>query len=267
MLLAISSFLHLTLVDILDILMVAAIIYFVFKWMRGTSAVNVFIAVIALLVIKVIVSALNMKMMSNLLDTVIDVGVIALIIIFQPEIRRFLLKLGNGSGIAGGSRSLLGRFLGLSEGHLDSKSVDEIIEAASQMSAEKTGALIVICRQNSLEHIIETGDRLDSAIKDRLIENLFFKNSPLHDGAVIIRNDRIVAARCTLPITEKALPARYGMRHKAAVGITEESDAEVVVVSEQTGRISYVRNAEIHTCKDAKELKSLLGQEHKEEGE
>ena len=137
--------------------------------------------------------------------------------------------------------------------------VNEITEACRRMSEEKTGALIVITHKNPLEEVIGTGDRIDAGIHRRLITNLFFKNSPLHDGALVISGDRIVAARCTLPITERTnIPAHYGMRHKAAIGITEESDADAIVVSEETGKISFVKNGAVTAINNINELKLLL---------
>lgn len=258
MLLEIFGFLSLSITDILDVLLVALMIFLVFRWMRNSQALSIFIAIILIYVVMVIADALNMKLMSALFSTFIDVGVIALIVIFQPEIRHFLLKIGTGSGTRGIRfiRSLFGE---KDEG-LNNQSVQEITEACRSMSAEKCGALIVIPHLTDLQYIIETGDRIDAAINRRLIMNLFFKNSPLHDGAVIISKDRIVAARCTLPITERTdIPASFGMRHKAAVGISEESDADVIVVSEETGRISFVRRGKVTTINNINELKLLLG--------
>ena len=143
---------------------------------------------------------------------------------------------------------------------MDKTSVNEITEACNRMSADKTGALIVIPHKVSLEHIVETGDKIDAHVSRRLLMNLFFKNSPLHDGAVIVSGDRVVAARCTLPITERTdIPAQFGMRHKAAIGITEESDADVIVVSEETGRISFVKGGKVTPIGNINELKLLLG--------
>ena len=134
------------------------------------------------------------------------------------------------------------------------------------MSEDKTGALIVIAHKNPLEEVINTGDRIDSGIHRRLIMNLFFKNSPLHDGAIVISGDRIAAARCTLPITERTnIPANFGMRHKAAIGITEESDAEAIVVSEETGKISFVKNGKVTPIQNINELKLLLNTSFGEE--
>ena len=257
------GFLHMSWIDLLDILMVAVIIYFVFRWIRGSSAINIFIAVIIVLLVKVVVSALGMRMMNTLLGTIIDVGAVSLIVIFQPEVRRFLNNVGRRAGdTLGGRRSLFSRlFPGTLSNAVSNPSVNEIGLAVDEMSEQKTGALIVIRHQNSLEDIINTGDVIDAHISSRLIMNIFFKNSPLHDGAMIISGDRIVAARCTLPITDRTdLPARYGMRHKAAVGLSEQSDADVIVVSEETGQVSFVRAGNVQRIMSLNALKLLLGE-------
>lgn len=264
MTLAIFGFLQLSLADMLDIFLLALIIFLVFKWIRGSSAMSIFVAIISLYLIRVVVSAFNMRMMTELMDTVLDVGVIALIVIFQPEIRKFLIQLGNRymNSAQGRVRTVLEKIFGTRKGdNMDSDSVNEITEACRRMSEEKTGALIVIGHSNPLEDIIATGDPIDAAIHRRLINNLFFKNSPLHDGALIISNNRITAARCTLPITEKTgIPARFGMRHKAAIGISEITDADVVVVSEETGRISFVKGGTVTPIQNINELKLLLNE-------
>lgn len=256
------GFLHFALIDLLDILMVAAIIYVIFRWIRGSTAVNIFIAIIIVLLIQIVSSALGMKMISSVLGTLIDVGAIALIIIFQPEIRRFLNTLGKSAGGTLEKRSLLQKiFPKYKSDSVDTRAISEIAEACKDMSEQKTGALIIIRKQNSLDEIIATGDAIDAQISCRLIMNVFFKNSPLHDGAMVIGDKRIIAARCTLPITDRSdLPARFGMRHKAAVGISEQSDADVIVVSEQTGRISFVRAGEVRPIDSINNLKLLLGE-------
>ena len=257
MLLEIFGFLSLSAMDILDILMVAAILFVLFRWIRGSSAMNIFVAIILLLIVRVIVGSLGMKLMTSLMNTLFDVGLLALIIIFQPEIRHFLMRLG---GSSSWWRKVIGRLVNSRGSNVAEKAVEEIVEACRVMGEQKTGALIVIPGQDdSLQYIIETGDRLDAMVSRRLILNLFFKNSPLHDGAMIVRGDRIVAARCTLPITSRTdIPAHFGMRHKAAIGITEESDATVVVVSEETGHISYVKEGNLRTIEDIYDLKLLL---------
>ncbi len=262
MILAIFGFLQVSLADILDIILLALIIFMVFRWIRGTSAMSIFVAIISLYVIRVIVSAFNMRLMTNIMDTLLDVGLIALIVIFQPEIRKFLMQLGTRYMNTAQGNKLFDRFMRKDRKGLNisgSEAVNDITEACRRMSEDKTGALIVITHKASLEEVISTGDRIDAAIHRRLIMNLFFKNSPLHDGAMIITGKRIVAARCTLPITERTdLPANYGMRHKAAIGITEETDADAIIVSEETGKISFAKAGEVTPIKNINELKLLL---------
>ena len=223
---------------------------------------SIFVAIISLYGIRLIVSAFNMRLMTNIMETVLDVGVIAFIVIFQPEIRKFLMRLGSRYISSKQGKAILDRILGKARQSADiskSEAVNDITQACRRMSEDKTGALIVIGHKASLEDIINTGDRIDAAIHRRLIMNLFFKNSPLHDGALVITGGRIVAARCTLPITERSnIPANFGMRHKAAIGITEETDADAIVVSEETGKISFVKSGAVTPIQNINELKLLI---------
>ena len=254
------DFVNISWIDILDMLLVALLLYELFRLIRGTSAMSIFIGILILYVVWGVVKALNMRLLSTILGQVLGVGVIALIVIFQQEIRQFLLRFGN--------RYLTGRNMLRSRRRkgwfhddmtMSSSALEEITAACHHMAETHTGALIVFRHTSSLDRFIETGDEIDAAIQRRLIENLFFKNSPLHDGAVIMTYNRIVAARCTLPITEKNdINPRYGMRHRAAIGISEITDAEVVVVSEETGEISYVAAGEITTMKSISELRLKL---------
>ena len=267
MLLALFGFLEMSFTDILDILLLGVIIFLAFKWLRGYSAISIFVAIVSLYLIRVLVSAFNMRLMNALMETVLDVGVLALIVIFQPEIRKFLISLGNRYMNNAQGRALINRVLGRTGGGIGSgEAVNEITEACRRMSEDKTGALIVIAQRTPLDDVIGTGDRIDAAIHRRLIANLFFKNSPLHDGAMVISGNRITAARCTLPITERtSIPAYFGMRHKAAIGITEVSDADVIVVSEETGRISFVKGGKVTPIQNINELKLLLNSSMEEE--
>lgn len=261
MLLATFDFLQMKIVDILDIILLGVIIFLAFRWLRGSSAMSIFVAIVSLYIIRVLVGAFDMRLMTAIMDMILDVGVLALIVIFQPEIRKFLIRLGNRYMNNAKGRELIDKIFGRKNGTNMSASeeVKEITEACRRMSEEKTGALIVITHKNPLEEVIGTGDKIDAGIHRRLITNLFFKNSPLHDGALVISGDRIVAARCTLPITERTnIPANYGMRHKAAIGITEESDADAIVVSEETGKISFVKNGSVTAINNINELKLLL---------
>ena len=256
---AIFGFLSLSLTDVIDILIVALIIFAIFRWVRNSTAINIFVAIIIIYVLLVVADTLNMKLMKALLGAFIDVGVLALIVIFQPEIRHFLYRIGSETKISSKGKEFLSKLFGSRSSTMDSEAVNEVAEACRRMSEQKTGALIVFLHGDSLDYIIATGDKIDAAISRRLIMNLFFKNSPLHDGAMIIRDNRITAARCTLPITSRTdLPANYGMRHKAAIGVTEESDAEVTVVSEETGQVSFVKQGEITPIGNMNELKLKL---------
>ena len=259
--LGIFGFLSFGWADILDILMVTAIIYFLIRSLRGDSTVlNIVLVLTFLLILQAVVTALNMRMMTALLSALLDVGVLAVLILFQPEIRHMLNRFAVQSGIARRSGQLFNRLLGIKEEKMGSHSAEELGEAIRAMSAEKTGALIVMQHKSVLDEYMDTGDRFEADINRRLIMNIFFKNSPLHDGAMIIVGDHIAAARCQLPMTNRTdIPAHYGMRHRAAIGLSEDTDADILVVSEETGNVSFVRGGEIHTVQDMKELRQLLG--------
>ena len=268
MVLASIGFLQISLADILDILLLGVIIFVAFRWLRGSSAMSIFVAIVSLYLIRVVTGAFNMRLMTAILDMILDVGVLAIIVIFQPEIRKFLIRLGNRYMNNAKGRAIIDRILGKKQTAAIERSeeVNDLAEACRRMSEDKTGALIVITHKNPLEEVISSGDKIDAGIHRRLIMNLFFKNSPLHDGALVISGDRIVAARCTLPITTRTnIPASYGMRHKAAIGITEETDADAVVVSEETGKISFVSRGNVTPIQNINELKLLLNTALKEE--
>lgn len=259
--LGIFGFLSFGWVDLLDIFMVGLLIFLLIRSIRGDSTVlNIVIVLVALLLLQAVVSALGMRMMTALLNALLDVGVLAVIILFQPEIRHMLNRFAVQSGLTRRTGELFNRILGIQEDKMGSHSVEELGEAVRAMSAEKTGALIVLQHKSSMEEYMETGDRFEADINRRLIMNIFFKNSPLHDGAMIIVGDHIAAARCQLPMTNRTdIPAHYGMRHRAAIGLSEDTDADILVVSEETGNVSFVRGGEIRTVQDMKELRQLLG--------
>ncbi|MFA6335288.1 MAG: diadenylate cyclase CdaA [Bacteroidales bacterium] len=258
------DFIKIELIDVIDITLVGILIYQAYKLIRGTAALNIFIGIIVLYFIWLVVRALHMDLLNAILDQVIGVGVLALIIVFQQEIRRFLLRLGTRYMNSGRKLSLVNTFFGSKNKGASLVLLDELTHACRRMSEKKIGALIVLAKSSSLEFIIETGDRIDANINRRLVENIFFKNAPLHDGAMIIAGDKIVAARCTLPITENPhIPASFGMRHRAAIGISEMSDASVIVVSEQSGQISYVHNGEIKKMSSINELRLAIENSYK----
>ena len=259
--LGIFGFLQFGWADILDIGMVALLIFLLLRSIRGDSTVlNIVLVLTMLLLAQAVASALNMRMMTVLLNALLDVGVLAIIIIFQPEIRHLLNRVAMQTGISRRTGDLFNKLLGIKEERLGSRSVEELVEAVRAMSAEKTGALIVIQHKSSMDEFMDTGDRFDAEINRRLIMNVFFKNSPLHDGAMVIVGNRIAAARCQLPMTNRTdLPASYGMRHRAAIGLSEDTDADVIVVSEESGSVRFVRNGEARDVESLQELRELLG--------
>ena len=259
--LGIFGFLQFGWADILDIGMVALLIFFLLRSIRGDSTVlNIVLVLSLLLVAQAIASALNMRMMTALLSAILDVGVLAIIIIFQPEIRHLLNRVAMQTGISRRTGDLFNRLLGIKEERLGSRSVEELVEAVRAMSAEKTGALIVIQHKSSMDEFMDTGDRFDAEINRRLIMNVFFKNSPLHDGAMVIVGNRIAAVRCQLPMTNRTdLPPHFGMRHRAAIGLSEDTDADIIVVSEESGGVRFVRSGEAREVESIQELRELLG--------
>ena len=253
------DFIDIKLIDIIDIFLVALLVYYVYKLIRGTAAISIFSGIILIYIAWIVVNALKMSLMSAIINQVLSVGMIALIILFQQEIRRFLLHLGTRYLSGRKSRSIMNFVFGKRQEEIPLEALDEITQACRKMGETKTGALIVMGHTSSMEQIIETGDTVDARINRRLIENIFFKNSPLHDGAMVIVDNRIVAARCTLPITENPnIPANFGMRHRAAVGVTEQTDATVIVVSEETGNISFVKDGEIKRIASITELRLAI---------
>lgn len=254
------GFIKITLVDIIDILMVATIMYYIYKLIRGTNATSILTGIVLIYFSWVVARALNMELMSGILGDVVSVGLIALIVIFQAEIRKFLQSIGD-RGQQSGPLNMLRKLLFPKQAakHVDIEaSINPIVKACGDMSATLTGALIVIKQAGSLDDVVASGVEVDARISDSLVRNIFFKNSPLHDGAMVIENGRIRAAKCVLPSTKSEVPLSFGMRHRAAVGLCEESDAIVIVVSEETGGISVAHNGKIRRGLSAIELKAEL---------
>lgn len=249
---------NLKIIDVIDIVLVAVILYQLYRLIRGTTALSIFLGIFVIYMFWLIVKALNMQLVGALLGQVIGVGVIALIVVFQQEVRRFLIVIGNRYRTR--RKFSLGRlFVNVEEEKGSPKEAEEIVRASESMASKKIGALIVIGRRSSLDIYSEGGERIDAIISAELLETIFFKNSPLHDGAVLIEDGKIFAARCILPITDSVtVPARFGMRHRAAIGISEHTDSLVVVVSEETGHISVVEGGEIREDVSPKELRQIL---------
>lgn len=254
--LLINSFIQIRFLDVLDIFLVGLLLYFLYTWMKGSAAINIFIAIVAIIIVMKVVTLLHMELLRSILGAFIDVGFIALIIIFQPEIRRFLLSIGT-SKFAVGFRKFFSRF-GLKYKTDDETNLDPICESCISMGEGKVGALILLTQENDLQDIIDTGVKINAMISRPLIENIFFKNSPLHDGAMVISNNKIVAARCILPITQQTrLPGSYGLRHRAGIGVSETHDCIVLVVSEETGSIRIVFDGKVTDVKPS-EMKAKI---------
>ena len=250
------DFLIPTLKDAIDILLVAFLLYKTYKLMKSSGSINVFTGILVFIIIWVIVSqVLQMRLLGSIFDKLVSVGVIALIVLFQDEIRHFLLTLGSRH-----HSSSLFRFLkGNKQKQTNKEDIMPIVMACLSMSKGKVGALIVIEKGFPLDEIVHTGDIIDANINQRLIENIFFKNSPLHDGAMIISNKRIKAAGCILPVSHKLnIPKELGLRHRAALGVSQETDAIAVIVSEETGGISIAYQGEFYLKLTAEELERML---------
>lgn len=253
------DFLNFDWIDFIDILLVAILLYQLYRLVQGTVAMNIFIGILAIYFLWKIVQALKMDVLSELLGQFINVGIIALLIVFQPELRRFLLFLGTPEIL---DRLSFGKRFFKSKKRLHSSDINAILHACKEMSDTRTGALIVLTTGSELNFYAKTGVQLDARISAKMLESIFYKNSPLHDGAVIISNGKIRAARCVLPITEREdFPPHLGMRHRAAVGITESSDALAIIVSEQTGEISFSKEGLIENALSPERLKERIEKE------
>lgn len=245
----------------IDILCVALMLYYLYRLMKESRSLNVFIGIIVFVIIWLFVSqVLEMRLLGSIMDKLVSVGVIAIIIIFQEEIRKFLYSLGAHQRMRGFMRLFYSG--GRNKKTMDKTAIMPIVMACINMSRGKVGALIVIERMVSLDDIIETGDRIDANINQRLIENVFFKNSPLHDGAMVVSKRRIVAAGCILPVSHNTdIPKELGLRHRAALGISQDSDAIAIVVSEETGGISLAIKGEFRLRVSGELLESILTKE------
>ncbi len=246
--------------DIVDIILVASLLYYIFRLMRESRSLNIFIGIMVFILVWLFVSQiLEMRLLGSILDKLVSVGVLAIIVLFQEEIRKFLYSLG--------AHQRFGAFMKLFGNKHASDAPDmsiimPIVMACMNMARQKVGALIVIERGVSLDDIVATGDTIDSNINQRLIENIFFKNSPLHDGAMVIRKRRICAAGCILPVAhDQNIPKELGLRHRAALGISQDSDAIAIVCSEESGRISVAIKGEFRLRLSAEKLEAILTEE------
>jgi diadenylate cyclase len=249
--------------DAVDILLVAVLLFQLYKLVRGTAAVNIFVGIVSIYFFWLVVKALNMQLLSTILGQFIGVGVIALIIVFQQELRKFLLLIGTNGIINKNYFSSSWFRLSFDAKVSEELDINAIAKACKEMSDSKTGAIIVVSKKNDLGFYANTGDKINAKVSLRLIESIFYKNSPLHDGAIIVVGNTINAARCVLPVSENnEFPSNLGMRHRAAVGITEVTDAIAIAVSEQTGEIAFAREGKLRQHLSADELRKILETEH-----
>lgn len=244
--------------DIIDIVLVAFMLYYLYRIMKESGTINIFYGVLAFIIVWVLTSEiLEMRLLGSILDKFMSIGLLILVIIFQDQIKRFLVELGSQKRW----KFLTNLFHHKKDAAEDDdrKWIMPIVYACMNMAKSKTGALIVIQQKISLENYEKTGDMIDAAINSRLIENIFFKNSPLHDGAMIIAHDRIKAAGCILPVSHDTnIPRSMGLRHRSALGISQATDAAAVVVSEETGSISFAHRGKIISRLSSTDLEHRL---------
>ena len=251
------AFITIRFLDVLDIFLVALLLYQLYRLIKGTVAFNIVIGLFSLYLFWLIVKALNMELLGSIMGQFIGVGIIALIVVFHPEIRKFLVFIGTNYNV---NKVLsLDKMFGSGKiKTINNQQVTSLVDACVSMGKSKTGALIVITGVSDLSDQVNTGERLNAKISSPLIRSVFFKNSPLHDGAIIIKGNRIAAAGCILPLTQKELDQSLGLRHRAAVGITENTDAICIIVSEERGSISFAHKGEIKRRISKEVLTTLL---------
>lgn len=244
-------------IDIVDIVLVAALLFYLYRLVKGTVAINIFIGIVILYTIWKFTELLEMELFSKILGGFLGAGVFALIVVFQQEIRKFLLMVGSTNFKA--RKKFFKQFKLNNSGDAVSTNVQDILAACKKMGAQYSGALIVIERNTNLDFVKNTGDRMNAEVNQPIIESMFFKNSPLHDGAMVIENNTITATRVILPVSnDRNIPLRFGLRHRAAIGITEKTDALCLVVSEENGQISYIKDGQFVPYENFESLGEMI---------
>src|ERR1035437_411903 len=248
--------------DVIDVFLVALLLYQTFKLLKRTGAVNIFVGVLAFIICWFLVSyVFKMELLGGIFDRIVNVGAFALIVLFQDEIRRFFSRIG--SRRKGSIYLTLKSFFGSNPNDKEKTDFDlvQIVLACRNLSKTSTGGLIILTRNNNLEFYSHSGEQINATINSRLIENIFFKNSPLHDGALIISDRKVKAAACMLPVSKnQSIPKRMGLRHRAALGITEHSDAIAIIISEETGHISWAINGKLTVNVKPEQLEHFLSE-------
>ncbi|MDC7999393.1 diadenylate cyclase [Gilvibacter sediminis] len=251
------NLLDIRVIDIVDIVLVAALLFYLYRLVKGTVAINIFIGIVILYTVWKFTELLEMELFSKILGGFLGAGVFALIVVFQQEIRKFLLMVGSTNFKA--RKKFFKQFKLNNSGDAVSTNVQDILAACKKMGAQYAGALIVMERNTNLDFVKNTGDRMNAEVNQPIIESIFFKNSPLHDGAMVIEGNTITATRVILPVSnDRNIPLRFGLRHRAAIGITEKTDALCLVVSEENGQISYIKDGAFVTYENFEALGELI---------
>ena len=257
------DFLDLRILDVIDIVLVAVLLYYIYKLVKGSAAINIFIGIVIVYLAWKFTQLLKMEMLSSILGQFIGAGMFALIVVFQQEIRKFLLMVGSTN--FGSKRNFLRQLKFMRDDEQEiSTNIDDVVKACESMGKTNTGALIVIRRNTQLDFVKTSGDSMDIELNQPIIESIFYKNSTLHDGAMVIEDNKITATRVILPVSnDRSIPLRFGLRHRAAVGITEKTDALALVVSEETGQTSYIKNGSFEIFDTYEELAIKLNEDLK----
>ncbi|MFQ3351156.1 MAG: diadenylate cyclase [Candidatus Marivariicella framensis] len=252
------DFLNISFIDLFDIALVALLLFSLYRLVKGTVAINIFLGIVIIYMIWKLTDILNMDVLSNILGNFISVGFFALIVVFQQEIRKFLLLIGSSNFTS--RKNVLKYFNFFNQTQTQNETdVKMILNSCVKMSKEKTGAIIILERNNNLDFVKNTGDNASMFLSSQILETIFFKNSPLHDGAIVIKDNYITATRVVLPVSDnKKLAQRFGLRHKAGMGISEKTDATAIVISEQTGEMSYFKDGEFVKYDSQRELNKLI---------
>ncbi len=250
------GFLEIRFIDILDILLVSILLYQLYKLLKGSVAVKIFLGLMSIYLFYLLVNASGMHLLSDILGQFIGVGVLAAIILFQQEIRRFLLLVGKSTSV---NNERIYKFLHLGKNQDDKVDFNHILDAVDELSKTQTGALIALTQDSDLKEYADTGDHLNANLSMRLLLSIFNKHSPMHDGAVIISGNTVVAARCLVPVSDRGdIPAKYGMRHRAGLGLSEVTDSFVIIVSEESGEISMTYQGKMKAGLDKAALRRNL---------
>lgn len=257
------DFLDFRFIDFVDIIVVGLLLYYVYKLLRGTVAINIFMGIVIIFVIWKVTQMLGMELLSGILGQFIGVGFFALVIVFQQEIRKFLLVIGSANLTR--HRNFFKKITFLKSSQISSsvrQTVETLVSTCRKLGEDSTGALIILERNQSLEFVKNSGDKMNAELNQPILESIFYKNSPLHDGAIVIEGNYIVATRVILPvISQSVIPKRFGLRHRAAISITEKTDATALVVSEETGKISYIKNGDFVLFNTDEDLTKMIEQD------